>query len=69
MQLQLDNLGIDYIDKRNSLVDAVTMADVKRVAKRLLEAKMLITMVGKPQPAPPSAPKAAELATSPSPVR
>ena len=69
VQLQLDNLGIDYIDKRNSLVDAVTMADVKRVAKRLLEAKMLITMVGKPQPASPSAPKAAELATSPSPVR
>jgi len=50
VQLQLDELGIDYIDKRNSLVDAVTMADVKRVAKRLLDARMLVTVVGKPQP-------------------
>ena len=31
---------------------AVTLADVKRVAKRLLEGNMLITVVGKPQPAP-----------------
>jgi zinc protease len=52
VQLQLDELGIDYIDKRNSLVDAVTMADVKRVAKRLLDANMLVTVVGKPQPLP-----------------
>jgi zinc protease len=54
-QIQLEDLGIDYIDKRNSLIDAVTMADVKRVAKRLLEAKMLITVVGKPQPSPATA--------------
>jgi zinc protease len=52
VQIQLEDLGIDYIDKRNSLVEAVTMADVKRVAKRLLEADMLITVVGKPQPSP-----------------
>jgi len=49
VQIQLDELGIDYIDKRNGLVDAVTMADVKRVAKRLLNAGMLVTVVGKPQ--------------------
>lgn len=49
VQIQLDDLGIDYIDKRNGLVNAVTMADVKRVAKRLLEAGMLVTVVGKPQ--------------------
>jgi zinc protease len=48
VQLQLDDLGIDYIDKRNSLVEAVTMADVKRVAKRLLDGGMLITVVGRP---------------------
>jgi len=48
--IQLDELGIDYIDKRNGLVEAVTMADVKRVAKRLLDARMLVTVVGKPQP-------------------
>jgi len=50
--IQLDDLGIDYIDKRNGLIDAVTMADVKRAAKRLLEAGMLVTVVGKPQVLP-----------------
>jgi zinc protease len=49
VQIQLEELGIDYIDKRNSLIEAVTMADVKRVAKRLLDANMLVTVVGKPQ--------------------
>jgi zinc protease len=48
--IQLEDLGIDYIDKRNGLVNAVTMDDVKRVAGRLLDASMLITVVGKPQP-------------------
>jgi zinc protease len=52
VQLQLDDLGIDYIDKRNDLVNAVTMADVKRAAKRLLEANMLVTVVGKPEALP-----------------
>jgi zinc protease len=52
VQIQLDDLGIDYIDKRNGLVDTVTMADVKRAAKRLLEAGMLVTVVGKPQVVP-----------------
>ena len=48
--IQLEDLGIDYIDKRNNLVNAVTMADVRRVAKRLLDAGMLVTVVGKPEP-------------------
>lgn len=52
VQLQLDDLGIDYIDTRNDLINAVTMADVKRVAKHLLDADMLITTVGKTQPVP-----------------
>jgi zinc protease len=34
---QIDNLGIDYFDRRNGLVEAVTLEDVKRVAKRLFE--------------------------------
>ncbi len=47
--LQIEDLGIDYIKKRNALVEAVTMDDVKRVAKRLIEADRLITtIVGKP---------------------
>lgn len=52
VQIQLEGLGIDYIDRRNGLIDAVTMVDVKRVAKRLLDASMLVTVVGKPQPLP-----------------
>jgi len=50
--MQTEDLGIDYIDKRNGLIDAVTLADVQRVAKRLLDGGMLVTMVGRPQPAP-----------------
>jgi zinc protease len=52
VQIQIDDLGIDYIDKRNDLVEAVTLADVQRVAKRLLDGGLLVTMVGRPQPAP-----------------
>jgi zinc protease len=52
VQIQREGLGIDYIDKRNSLVQAVTMADVKRVARRLLDAGMLVTVVGRPQAVP-----------------
>jgi zinc protease len=43
-------MGIDYVDKRNDLVEAVTLDDVKRVAKRLLKADdLIITVVGKPK--------------------
>jgi zinc protease len=49
VQMQLDNLGIDYIDRRSGLIEAVTMADTRRVAKRLLDAGLLVTVVGQPQ--------------------
>jgi zinc protease len=49
VSMQLDNLGIDYIDKRSALIDAVTLDDTKRVAKRLLDGGMLVTVVGRPQ--------------------
>jgi len=49
LQIQLDNLGIDYIDKRNSLIDAITIADARRAAKRLAQGGMLVTVVGQPQ--------------------
>lgn len=52
VQIQLDNLGIDYIVKRNSLVEAVTLDDVKRVAKRLLDGGLLVTVVGRTQGVP-----------------
>jgi len=49
VQIQLDNLGIDYIDRRSSLIDAITIDDVRRVAKRLLDSGLLMTVVGRPQ--------------------
>jgi zinc protease len=49
VQIQLDDLGIDYIDKRSALIDAVTLADTRRVAKRLLDSGLLVTVVGRPK--------------------
>jgi zinc protease len=49
VQIQLDDLGIDYINRRSGLIDAVTIDDVRRVAKRLLESGLLVTVVGRPQ--------------------
>ena len=49
LQNQLDDLGIDYIDKRNGLIDAVTIEDARRAAKRLAEGGMLVTVVGQPK--------------------
>jgi zinc protease len=47
--IQIEDLGIDYVHRRNALVEAVTLDDIKRVAKRLIEADRLITtIVGKP---------------------
>jgi zinc protease len=52
--IQLDDLGIDYINKRNDLINAVTMADAKRVAKRLLDGGLLVTVVGRSPPVTPA---------------
>jgi zinc protease len=48
VQIQLDDLGIDYIDRRGSMIDAVSLDDTRRVAKRLLNG-LLVTVVGRPQ--------------------
>jgi zinc protease len=48
-QIQLDKLGIDYVQKRDKLIDAVTLADAKRVAKRLYGGGLLVTIAGKPK--------------------
>jgi zinc protease len=52
VQIQIDELGIDYIDRRNGLIESVTLADVRRVARRLLDGGILVTMVGRPQETP-----------------
>ncbi|MBT3071622.1 insulinase family protein [Rhodomicrobium sp. Az07] len=50
LAIQLDDLGADYIDRRNGEIEAVTVDDVKRVAKRLLEPKnLIVTVVGEPE--------------------
>jgi len=47
LQYQLDELGIDYIEKRNAIVDAVTLDDTKRVAKRIWGQGLLSVSVGR----------------------
>jgi zinc protease len=64
VMMQAEDLGIDYIDRRNALIDAVTPADAKRVAKRLLDGNMLVSMVGRENPAVADAPGAGTATTS-----
>ena len=49
VQIQLDELGIDYPERRKGMIEGVTIEDVRRVAKRLLENGLLVTVVGRPQ--------------------
>ena len=47
--IQLERLGIDYIDQRNSFINSVTLDDVNQVAKKILDADSLtIVVVGQP---------------------
>jgi zinc protease len=48
-QIQIDNLGIDYIQRRGTLIDAITIEDAKRVARRLYSGGMLVTVAGRPK--------------------
>jgi len=48
-QIQIDDLGIDYIQRRNGLIDGVGIADAKRVAKRLYSGGLLVTVAGRPK--------------------
>jgi zinc protease len=47
--LRMDGFGPEYVENRNAMMAAVTLDDVKRVAKRLLDTKdLIVTIVGKP---------------------
>lgn len=49
VQLQLDHLGIDYVAKRNALVEAVSAEDVKAAAHALFgNGDLLVVAVGQP---------------------
>jgi zinc protease len=62
LQYQQDKLPIDYIEKRNAIVDAVTLDDAKQAARRLWGQGLLTVVVGRApqaaaQPAAAPAPK------------
>jgi zinc protease len=46
IELQLDGLGIDYMQRRADLINSVTLDEVKAVAKRLLSVEPAIMVVG-----------------------
>lgn len=50
LAIQLEDLGIDYVNRRNALIDAVTLDDVKRVAARLMKPeRLIIAIAGQPE--------------------
>jgi zinc protease len=47
--LMQEGFGPDYVENRNKMIDAVTLADAKRVAARLLKPEnLIVTIVGRP---------------------
>jgi zinc protease len=50
LQFQLDELGIDYIERRNQLIRAVTLDDARRVASRIYGRGMSVVTVGPSEP-------------------
>jgi zinc protease len=55
LDIQIENLGIDYIDKRNALIEAITPEDIRRAGRRFLaEVKLLVLLVGEPQAKKPT---------------
>ncbi len=50
VQLQLEDFDVTYLDQRNDLIEAVTLEDAKRVAKRLFAGKkLLVAVAGRPE--------------------
>jgi zinc protease len=47
--LKMDGFGPEYVENRNAMIAAVTLDDMKRVAKKLLDTQnLIVTIVGKP---------------------
>jgi zinc protease len=49
LNIQLWGYGTDYIKTRNDRIDAVTIEDARRVARRLAHGGLLVTVVGRPK--------------------
>jgi zinc protease len=48
-QIAFENLGVDYVARRNAMVAAVTQEDVQRAADRILgDERLLIVIAGRP---------------------
>jgi zinc protease len=48
--VQFRDLGIDFLNRRNDLIEAVQLEDVRRVAERILDpAALTVVVVGKPE--------------------
>jgi zinc protease len=45
VSMQVDDLGIDYLERRNDYIEAVTLDDVRRASKRLYHPGQLLTVV------------------------
>ena len=55
--MQLHSLGIDYLEKRNGFIEAVTLEDARRVARHLYDADNLtVVVVGRPEGVTPTRP-------------
>ena len=44
--IQQIDLGIDYIDKREAIINSVSLEDVKRMANEMLKQKPTLVIVG-----------------------
>lgn len=48
--IQLGDLGIDYLDRRSAYIESITLDDVRRVARRLLDPdKLSFVIAGRPE--------------------
>ncbi len=48
--MQLQDLGIDYIERRNALMEAVTREDIARVARDIVDPEsLMVVVVGNPE--------------------
>ena len=50
VHIKAHGLGLDYLDRRNAMIDAITLKEAARVAKRLYgDGQMLSVIVGRPE--------------------
>jgi zinc protease len=50
VSMQLEDLGIDFLDQRNSIISSISLEDVNTTAKKLLDPdNLVIVVVGTPE--------------------